>query len=599
MQCFSVKKILGILVLLSMACLVHAEDAGPSRLLVSHREMPGTWRATEVSTPLTVGPDGRIYFITAGPRTSARFGCFDPVAQRFEQLADLGALAPKARVRVTAAIVFDSRGTAWLATAAYPTEAGGQSARIIPYSLKDHAFGTPIELANRSIVELGIDAKRGQLLVLAAQNLRGSFLRYDLKRSAWKEYDALFVAGLAKMVMLPDGQAVLVCGDDVYQYNPKKDDLVKSGSIVPPMPKGSRPGTSSGASALATNGKTIYGITRADDLLFTIDPKKGAVKIFGPVFSGPAAGEQRMALAVGVDGKVYFAGYEKHQGVVGIYDPHAEKPPSAAAMASPARVLTPMLSGSACQGKDKRVYIAGFGWTGCGLFAFPPLPEQAPWSITDRTYECRHIPADAVTLDGQLNEPIWKEIAPLDTFVTAGPDPQPAKYATAAYVAWSDTHLYFAFRCTTDGFNTAGKERDDDIWNAECAELFVCPRGADAPYYEIDANPDGVIFDSRVQTYSYLEMEKQYKPWAKSWDGMEAKTKVERDADGKVTGWTLEAVVPFTAFDGGAPHPGDAWLFDAFRIAHPADGTEEYQAWQSTYADFHKPHQFPKLKFAP
>lgn len=584
-----------LLGLLLVASFVGAADL--PRLLVSHREAPGAWGATEISSPLTLGPDGRIYFVTAG-KAGARFGCFDPETQQFEQLADLGTLeaSEQKTVRVTAPVVFDSRGTAWLATNAYPNDNGGQSARILPFSLKDHAFGEPITLEGSSIVDLGIDAKRGQLLVLAAQSLKGRLLRYDLKGKGWKEYDATLVAGLSRMVLLPDGGAILVSGGDIYQYNPKKDALIKNGSL-PINPK-SRTAGYYGASALVLgpDGKTVYGITRADDQLFSIETRKGGVKSLGVAFDTSYSHEQRMALTV-ADGKLYYAGFERHQGEVGIYDLKAGKA-TVSAMASPARLSPPMFTGSACVGKDKRVYLAGFGWTGCGLYAVPPLPETAPWSATDRTYACRHIAADAITLDGELNDPGWQGLTPLEGFVTAGLAPQPATHATTAYVAWSDTHLFFAFRCATGDFKAEGKDRDDGIWNAEAAELFVCPRGADAPYYEIDANPDGVIYDSRVQTYTFLEMEKQYLTWAKSWDGMEAKTKVEHDAAGKVTGWTLEAAVPFTAFDGGAPKAGDAWLFNAFRIAMPPSGQGgEWSAWHSTGADFHRPHQFPKLKF--
>jgi hypothetical protein len=593
MRHFSAKLLIVILLLVT-ASLGRAAGADTPRLLVSHREMPGAWRATEVSSPLTVGPDGRIYFVTASPWASARFGCFDPQTQQFEQLSDLGA-----QVRVTAPVVFDRRGTAWLATAAYPNAAGGQSARILPYSLKERTVGAPIELEGYSIIDLGIDAKRGQLLMLAAQSLKGQFFRYDLKRKQWKTYDLVFVAGVSRMIVLNDGSAVILNSNDIYLFNPKKDRLEKIGISLPAMPRTGYPGSFFGASALVlgSNGKTVYGIARATDQLFAFNPQKKELLVAGPAFGTPAAHEQRMALAAGVDGKVYYAGFEKNQGLVGVFDPRAGKIAPPAVMSSPAKVLAPMLSGSACLGKDKRIYVAGFGGPGCGLYAFPPFPEKEPWSTTGRSYDCRRIPADAVTLDGRLEEPIWGQLTPLEGFVTAGPDPQPARSATTAYVAWSATHLYLAFRCATDGFQTAGTERDDDIWTAECAELFVCPLGADSSYYEIDANPEGVIYDSRVQSYSYLDMTKHYKEWAKSWDGMEAKTHVEHDADGKVIGWTLEAAVPFTAFDGGAPRVGDAWLFNAFRIAMTPAGEGEWTTWHSTHADFHKPHQFPKLKF--
>lgn len=594
--------------MLLLCALAGARAADLPRLLASHREMPGAWGATEVSSGMTVGPDGRIYFVTDGPRTTARLGCFDPNTQTFEELSDLckmPILAAKDRVAFPTSLVFTNRGYLWFGSATFTPVNGAPGARLLCRT--PNGTFAAVELPGESVVDIGYDSGRDHLYALTRAGDEVRFHCYDMKRGAMSDNAVTLKLpkGPAKLVMLRNGRAVIFVGGDIFLTEKNGEALRRAKSslvqLIGPddhLPPGAREGQSAIALAPTSNGDTLYGIDRRMGVLFAFDVKTETLRNLGAPYADAPVPETRMALACGRDGKLYFAGYERHQGQVGVYDPKTGEKRVAGVLAGPTREYFPPAAGCAVAGSDRRMYLAGFGWSGCGLFAFPPLPEKTPWSVTDRTYTCKHVAETAITLDGIPDEAAWKTIPELTDFVTAGPNPQPVKHKTVARVAWSDTKLYFAFRCETDGFKTAGKVRDDSIWDAECAELFVCPNGADAPYYEIDVNPDGVVYDSRVESYVYLLMEKNWQQWAKGWNGMETKTHVERDAAGKVTAWTMEAAVPFTAFDGGAPKPGAAWLFLPIRIAMTPDGQGEWACWESTHADFHKPHQFPKLKFS-
>jgi len=592
------------LFVLSLACGAAALAAEPVKLQpISHREFPAAWQATEVSSGLTVGPDGKIYFVTGSPRATSRLACFDPKTQQFTQIADLGTGEGGTKARVTAPLVFDQRGTLWLGTLPYQPSREGDVAEVLAFFSKTNDyFMTRLAC---SVLSLGYHRGNDQLLFVWTNYMFGTnYRQYDMAKRQWVSNGTPLKADDHPpiMVVLRDGRAVVSSAASLYLSDPKTGDLHECKATLNDLfaSRAEKVTPSACALAAAPDGKMVYGITREGGVLFAFDPKTEALRRLGPAFPNDPAAEDRMALAVGADGKVYFAGYTKNQGLVGVYNPKTGKREPTRTLASTATgepLRTPPMAGSACVGQDGRIYLAGYGWAGCGLYAFPPLPEKTPWSTTDRTYESRHVADGAITLDGNLSDPAWQTVTPITGFVSAGPTPQPAKNATTARVAWSDTHLYFAFQCASNGFKAEGTQRDDGIWMAECAELFVCPRGADAPYYEIDANPDGVIYDSRVQTYSYIQMEKHFQEWADAWNGMEAKTTVERDAQGRVTGWNLEARVPFTAFDGGAPTPGDRWLFLPIRIAMTPDGQGEWTCWHPTYADFHKPHQFPKVKF--
>ena len=598
---FYVNKIAAIIVLLLFACgLVLADGGGIPPLLASHRALPYAWRVRNIGSGLTCGPDGGIYFV-AGGYPSSRFVRFDPATQRFDSLADLGSLWSNARVgrslRVSAPVVFDRRGDAWLGTQSLPVETGGRSGRLLCWSSKERAFSKIVELPNRSIVALGSDPARDRLLALAT-GPDTRLLGFDIDAGAWKDYGSVG-SGYLRMpalAVLHDGSAVVIGEQNaLYRFDPEAGTLAKSAAVLPA-------GNGAWSLAAAPDGRAVYGLMRVSEELFAYDVRADAVRSLGRAFAGLAKPPNRqpeddtpeMTVFAGADGTVAYAGYGSFLGVIGACDPQTGAQTAVGALSSAVRVMAPPSIEHACRGLDGRIYLAGSGAAGNGLYAYPPLPEDEPWSTSDRAYTCRRIADADIVLDGNPAEPAWRRLPVLDNLLLTH-TATPAKYGTTAWLAWSDTHLYVAYRCEIDAINAVGTRRDADVWRGECAELFLCPRGANAPYYEIEFSPTNVMYDSRPLSYAWDEV---YTPETIQWNPDTVfKAQVQRDDAGKVTGWTLEAAIPFAAIDGGTPKPGAVWLFNAFRIAHPASGREEYQAWQPTYADFHKPHQFAKLIF--
>lgn len=577
------------------------------RLLVSHREIPRQWQTRDFAGPITCGPDGHLYFVMLPGAQPAKLARFNLTTQVYETLCDLGTLAAQPRwargVSVTAPVVFTTDGSPWMGTSAFPNEAGKRSGWLLAFDLATKSVRDRVEVPGRAVVDLACDRARGHLLALAAGGSDTRLFRYDL---AAKTLTDLGVAAPGRgrnpaLVLLDDGRAVVLAGERFLRYVPGAAALEETEVTLP--------AGSDGACALTHAGTLVYGITRATGRLFSYDLATGKVRELGPTYDDAlypgvrASREERMALCAGTDSLLYYAGYGEEegapqQGKVVRFDPRDGSRTALGAMASPAGVIAPPMAAFACAGPEGRVFMTGTGAPGCGLYAFPPLPEPIPWSTTDKTYACRRIADRAINIDGRLDEITWKKTTPLDNFVVITNGPTPPRFATTAWLVWSNTRLYFAFRCAGDALKSVGTNRDDDIWRGECAELFLAPRGGDQPYYEIEFNPDGAIFDCRCESYSWNELAIYLDKWKRGWNAdIVAKTTVQRDAAGAVTGWMLEGSLPFAAIDGGAPKVGDTWLFNAMRIAHPAQGHEEYQTWHPTYADFHKPHQYPKLHF--
>lgn len=222
-----------------------------------------------------------------------------------------------------------------------------------------------------------------------------------------------------------------------------------------------------------------------------------------------------------------------------------------------------------------------------------------PATSSKVTWSCPHIGKASIEIDGQANEKAWHMCEPLKDFRLIRTEKAP-DWATTARLLWDDKNLYVFFDCAADGIRTKITKRDDPVWESECAEIFVCPRGADAVYYEFNFNPHNAIYDSRLETWKYEAQSKNWQKWAKGFNAkIKSEVVVRRDGD-KVTGWSVEAAIPFADFDiidGKAPSAGDVWLFNVFRIAVKADGATEYSHWQPVKPEFHRPQHFPRLKF--
>ena len=104
-----------------------------------------------------------------------------------------------------------------------------------------------------------------------------------------------------------------------------------------------------------------------------------------------------------------------------------------------------------------------------------------------------------------------------------------------------------------------------------------------------------------LNDYRYAEQSKHYREWAVGYNAkIESAIRIQRDRKGNITGWVLEAAIPFTDLaeaEHAPPQLGDVWLFNVFRIAQKDATNCEYSAWVPTHADFHPPYEFPRLRF--
>ena len=226
--------------------------------------------------------------------------------------------------------------------------------------------------------------------------------------------------------------------------------------------------------------------------------------------------------------------------------------------------------------------------------------NKLPETSSKITWDCPHIGKKKIQIDGKADEEAWKLAKPLENF-TVLKSLQKPNWPTTARIVNDDKNLYIFFDCKADGIRTPSKDRDDHVFDGEVAEFFFCPRGPDAFYYEVDFSPKNVIYDCRLESWKYEPQAKNADNWAKAFNAkIESETTIHEDEKEQVTGWTLEAAIPFKDLDVAerkTPANGEVWLFNVFRGAMQKDNKYELQHWGVVTPEFHRPHQFPRLRF--
>lgn len=198
---------------------------------------------------------------------------------------------------------------------------------------------------------------------------------------------------------------------------------------------------------------------------------------------------------------------------------------------------------------------------------------------------------------------------------------------TAVQTCWDESFLYVAFYCEDEAILANQRRRDDPLYNEEVVEVFVAPGGrfsgaASHPsasstasgggpsfYYEFNLSPRNIVFDAAV-THDAGAFQGDV-----AWDcaGLcsEVFRTARRGAQGKLEredlwqvgdfsfgSWVGVLAIPFAGLGQEAPHPGDEWRINFYRIKRIPKA--EFTAWSPTFVtppNFHVPERFGVVRF--
>jgi hypothetical protein len=213
-----------------------------------------------------------------------------------------------------------------------------------------------------------------------------------------------------------------------------------------------------------------------------------------------------------------------------------------------------------------------------------------------------------ITPDGKLDEEAWKTAADTGPFIDVRTGQPSATFPVkgSVKILWDEQNVYLGFHVidpdVIGGFDK--KEKDPHLWTKDTVEIMVDPDGDgdNKDYYEIQVNPQGLVFDSQFDEYNKPRKEPDGPFGHQEWD---SKLKAGVVVDGTLDkpgdadrGYVVEVALPWKSFSKAKQTPpkiGDIWRMN-FYAMQQNNGV----AWSAILAqgNFHKASRFGKIMWA-
>lgn len=214
----------------------------------------------------------------------------------------------------------------------------------------------------------------------------------------------------------------------------------------------------------------------------------------------------------------------------------------------------------------------------------------------------------SVRVDGKLDDAAWKDAAATPGFVNvvSGNPDEDSVVQGSAKLLWDDKGLYVGVTVKDEdvegGFDKA--QKDPHLWTKDCVELMIDPEGDgdNQDYYEIQINPQNLVFDSRFDAYNKPRVEPDGPFGNQDWSAkLESAVHIQGTLDNdddEDEGYVVEARIPWSSFDKAKavpPKPGDAWRMNLYAM-HDNSGV----AWSPILGqgNFHRATRFGRVRWA-
>ena len=210
--------------------------------------------------------------------------------------------------------------------------------------------------------------------------------------------------------------------------------------------------------------------------------------------------------------------------------------------------------------------------------------------------------ADAITVDGKLNESVWSRVQPVGDLKLMDGKSEPQLH-TDVKLCWDQRNLYIAFTAIDTDIWGPMRNRDDPIYEEEVVETFLSSGGDVTRYYEFEWSPHNVVFDAKIHCPNEWG-DRSTMTADIAWDckGLQSAVQVVGTVDKRDDidqQWIVEVALPFAEIgrDGKPPENGERWRANFYRIDRAGGG--ESSGWSPTLkGDFHVPARFGTLVFS-
>jgi hypothetical protein len=214
-----------------------------------------------------------------------------------------------------------------------------------------------------------------------------------------------------------------------------------------------------------------------------------------------------------------------------------------------------------------------------------------------------------IVIDGKLDDPAWRVAAPTGRFVNVatGRHDDRAAVQGSALLLYDSEHLYVGFD-VSDATVRGGfpaDARDPQLWTRDTVEVMIDPDGDgdNRDYYEIQVNPQNLVFDSRFDDYNRPRGGPNGPFGHQSWSAQLSSAvsisgTLDDDSD-RDRGYAVELKVPWTSLSKAKrtpPQPGDRWRMNFYAMQNNGG-----VAWSPILrqGNFHRASRFGRVAFGP
>ena len=213
-----------------------------------------------------------------------------------------------------------------------------------------------------------------------------------------------------------------------------------------------------------------------------------------------------------------------------------------------------------------------------------------------------------IKIDGVLDEPAWRRAAGTRYFVDVTTGKKNTKFPINGRVKllYDDDALYLGFDIKDPdlrgGFDK--KEKDPHLWTRDAVEIMIDPDGDgdNKDYYEIQVNPQNLVFDSRFDDYNLPKGSGSDGPFghedwsSKLTSAVTVSGTLDKPGD-EDQGYVVEIKLPWNALDKARkapPDSGDTWRMNFYAIQDNSG-----VAWSPILkkGNFHKASRFGQVTF--
>jgi hypothetical protein len=226
----------------------------------------------------------------------------------------------------------------------------------------------------------------------------------------------------------------------------------------------------------------------------------------------------------------------------------------------------------------------------CLLTASVYAREPCVTTQPTATFSVRHVPGSP-PLSSDPDTPAWKDAAVQWMDKDCSRQISYPNLKTEMRAFWTDTDLYFFFRCPYTVLNlflpADNSKKRVGLWDRDVVEMFLGDDWTNIRHYrEFEIAPTGDWIDLAIDLDR--KNDEDARNWNSGW-----KTMARIDKDRKI--WLAAAKIPLAAVSTKQVTPGTKWRMNLYRIdGLGADPQRHFMCWQPTCVQNRDPNHVPE-----